>query len=47
MLKSRIFFIIAFILISINCFAIDLTTSFDASVAIKDEKTVNFDNNIQ
>ena len=47
MLKSRIFFIIAFILISINCFAIDLITSFDASVAIKDEKTVNFDNNIQ
>ena len=47
MLKKCIVFIFATILISANCFAISLTTSFDTSKAIKDTNYVAIDTSFQ
>jgi endoglucanase len=47
MLKKIILFILASILISSNCFAISLTTSFDTSKSIKDTNKVSIDTSLQ
>ena len=47
MLKKSIIFIFASILISINCFAISLTTSYDTSKAVKDTNKVSIDTSLQ
>ena len=47
MFKKSIVVIFASILISANCFAISLTTSFDSNKAVKDSKTVKFDSSMQ
>ena len=47
MIKKSIIFIFASILISANCFAISLTTSYDTSKAVKDTNKVSIDSSLQ